>query len=616
MLRLTRNTTTTRTIPIHCTIRHQHWCIGFEFGQNENESSKGEEEEEEVCITNMTSKPKLAFSIKDSNKKKQKTDNAVCTEETKTVEGFEAIHDKPEEEPLVHPDLQGPLVIPALKDARQSLQEQARAKREQQQQESPGDDQIQQDSKPEESNLSKEDQEAIEALKREAGVGSSTRTNKRVIEAQENTFQNNGDKETDQLKEDLERHAPDLSVDSESYQKVPIADFGAALLRGMGWDGTSSTSDEPSGLPRPSRLGLGATPKLLDAPTHRKGRRRQDQVQRDQRLKEQQEEFQKQRELQILKDKQQTIQVGSIVDHENGRAIIRQWNGVPGLNMILVQFEGSSTPTKVKKGSVQLVSRQALHERPFQELDYHPEETKYLGQEEGSREESENRRDKSRSRRDDNDDRRRDYRDEDRRRGEKRRYEEEEDDSRRRRDRSHDRSDRDRRRSSDDRRSSRRDDEGDDYDRHKRHKGSEHTSSSRREEKRPSLQKNDRSRAPQTWLTPNIRVRVITSKFGRSHDKRKGVVVDVTTSKGATLKMETGEILQVPERYLETALPKVGGNAIILTGNHKFGKGRLLERDSRANKGAVQLFEDMNIVNTSLDDIAEWCGPLDDDLMD
>ena len=85
----------------------------------------------------------------------------------------------------------------------------------------------------------------------------------------------------------------------------------------------------------------------------------------------------------------------------------------------------------------------------------------------------------------------------------------------------------------------------------------------------------------------------------------------------ATLKMSSnGQVLHAKERYLETALPKIGGNACILSGNHKYGKGRLLERDSKANRGVVQLFEDMNVVTVSLDDMAEWCGPLDDDLME
>ena len=91
--------------------------------------------------------------------------------------------------------------------------------------------------------------------------------------------------------------------------------------------------------------------------------------------------------------------------------------------------------------------------------------------------------------------------------------------------------------------------------------------------------------------------------------------MDVTRNGTATLTMGNGQVIQAPERYLETALPKVGGNACILVGEHRLAKGKLLERDSRKNRGAVQVFEDMNIVTTSLDDMAEWCGPLDDDLM-
>jgi hypothetical protein len=79
--------------------------------------------------------------------------------------------------------------------------------------------------------------------------------------------------------------------------------------------------------------------------------------------------------------------------------------------------------------------------------------------------------------------------------------------------------------------------------------------------------------------------------------------------------MSDGQILdRVPERYLETALPKVGGNAIILTGSHRLCKGKLLERNSDSGQGVVQVFEDMNVVKLSLDDMAEWCGPLDDDI--
>lgn len=534
---------------------------------------------------------KLAFSFKP--KKSSKASSASRSTTKAALDGFEAIHEEElKTDELIHPDLKEPLVIPAQQDSRQSLQEQARAKRELQ----------------DHNKLSKEDQDAIEALKNEASGGSQDKFSsgdKKVIQVQGNTFQSAELRENEQLKEDLEQLAPDLSVDSETYQKVPIADFGAALLRGMGWSGSVDKNEEANSLPRPSRLGLGATPKLLDAPTHKRGRRRQDQVKRAKQLKEQQEEFERQRQIQIKNDKQQTIQVGSVVSVEEGhRAIIRQWNGVPGLNMILVQLEGHKKPTKVKKGSVQLLDRHKLQQRPFVEPVFTKPETEYLGQ----------RHEQERALQDENNHRERRIDGADRS-GRQRSRERDYDDEKRRKDkRSHVDETREKRRSHERQRGKRENDRD--------HQGSRdrERDKQRRDENGRTSRKRARysdaePRRSTTWLTPSIRVRVITSKFGRSHDKKKGVVVDVTT-KGATLKMENGDILQVPERYLETALPKVGGNAILLTGKDRFAKGRLIERDSRANRGAVQLFEEMNIVNTSLDDIAEWCLPLDDDLME
>mmetsp|Transcript_1982 Transcript_1982/g.2835 ORF Transcript_1982/g.2835 Transcript_1982/m.2835 type:complete len:344 (+) Transcript_1982:161-1192(+) len=59
----------------------------------------------------------------------------------------------------------------------------------------------------------------------------------------------------------LQNTEPTVGNDAE-YSKVPIADFGAAMLRGMGWDpkknkGVSIVEAKP----RISRLGLGAEPK-------------------------------------------------------------------------------------------------------------------------------------------------------------------------------------------------------------------------------------------------------------------------------------------------------------------------------------------------------------------
>jgi hypothetical protein len=76
--------------------------------------------------------------------------------------------------------------------------------------------------------------------------------------------------------------------------------------------------------------------------------------------------------------------------------------------------------------------------------------------------------------------------------------------------------------------------------------------------------------------------------------------------------MDNGQVLdKVPERYLETALPKTGGNVVILEGKEIWKKGRLLERSSKDGRCIIQLEEDLEVVNVSLDSVAEWCGRLE-----
>ena len=102
-------------------------------------------------------------------------------------------------------------------------------------------------------------------------------------------------------------------------------------------------------------------------------------------------------------------------------------------------------------------------------------------------------------------------------------------------------------------------------------------------------------------------------------------MVDVTRHAGVTLKLNSSShsatsavvvLDRIPERYLETALPKVGGNVIVVNQQHSnhYAKGKYIERDAKnKNYGIVQLYDDMNCIRLPLDDIAEWCGPLDDD---
>ncbi|CAM9534970.1 unnamed protein product, partial [Hapterophycus canaliculatus] len=81
------------------------------------------------------------------------------------------------------------------------------------------------------------------------------------------------DGEDAKFKHDLGHRAEDLSARSKAYVDVPVAEFGAALLRGMGWTGPEGNGGGGGGAgaagsalpadiePRHHRLGLGAQPK-------------------------------------------------------------------------------------------------------------------------------------------------------------------------------------------------------------------------------------------------------------------------------------------------------------------------------------------------------------------
>lgn len=333
-----------------------------------------------------------------------------------------------------------------------------------------------------------------------------------------------------------------------------------------------------------------------------------------QREKEEEERWKQQMLERNKRDLQLTLQVGSIVrvrkEEENGvggigggvgggdglcheeRAKVIQTAGVPGLNRIMIQYEGDETRVAVKKSSVELVDRRELEKKPFEEV--------IIAQSHKSEQTMQTQCDEQHSKRNHHHKDETDNQHHHRHRHHHHRHHEE-----------HDRSNKDDHRSSSKRR-------------HEETPTSTNNISSRKDNhshrdshKRPHHEIT--TKEEDHWLIPNIRVRVITKKIAKGRQFReKGIVLDVLKhGMEATIQMSNGDILErVPERYLETALPKVGGNVIVLIGSNKYEKGKLLERHSDKGRGVVQLFEDMNVVTLSLDDIAEYCAPLDDTLGD
>ena len=67
-----------------------------------------------------------------------------------------------------------------------------------------------------------------------------------------------GASEDEKFRTDLTSRAEDLDPTSDAYDLVPIEEFGKALLRGVGWDGTLNDPKSFDIKPRPYRMGLGA----------------------------------------------------------------------------------------------------------------------------------------------------------------------------------------------------------------------------------------------------------------------------------------------------------------------------------------------------------------------
>jgi G patch domain/KOW motif-containing protein len=163
------------------------------------------------------------------------------------------------------------------------------------------------------------------------------------------------------------------------------------------------------------------------------------------------------------------------------------------------------------------------------------------------------------------------------------------------RDRGHDR-DRDRDRDTGDR------------DRQQQHDG---RSGSRQREAPPQVPRH------KLWVASLIRVRIVDKRSGGGKlYLKKGTVVDVRPDGGADVRLEEEGrgVVTVHQDQLETVVPKEPGAAVmVVAGEHKGRKGRLLRASTSSGAAALQLLGDMEVVRVLLDDVAQFMGHLDDE---
>jgi len=121
------------------------------------------------------------------------------------------------------------------------------------------------------------------------------------------------------------------------------------------------------------------------------------------------------------------------------------------------------------------------------------------------------------------------------------------------------------------------------------------------------------------WLAPHIRVRCVSRRLGGgAHYLRKGTVVDVLTPGVCMLRLDAdgtaGATLleDVPQRALETLVPKKAGRVLLLSGRHRGVRAKLLSRDADAGSAHVQLLTDFSMLTLPLDAMAEYVGPADE----
>ncbi|KAG5191070.1 DExH-box splicing factor binding site-domain-containing protein [Tribonema minus] len=173
------------------------------------------------------------------------------------------------------------------------------------------------------------------------------------------------------LKHDLAIRAADIDAKSDVYRHVPVEEFGAALLRGMGWAGPAPEDKEgnanPLGTaePRHHRLGLGAAPKPPEEKHGDRPRKRKPGEKANARDEELRAAWAA--KAAAASAAAARLTVGQVVEltATRRRAMVLKTQGVPGLGKIMVRLEQGGAEEAVSRTDMQLVPEDELALKPF-----------------------------------------------------------------------------------------------------------------------------------------------------------------------------------------------------------------------------------------------------------
>jgi len=113
------------------------------------------------------------------------------------------------------------------------------------------------------------------------------------------------------------------------------------------------------------------------------------------------------------------------------------------------------------------------------------------------------------------------------------------------------------------------------------------------------------------WLVPHVKVKIVDKKL--KHGKyylKKGCIIDVKAPTLCDVLLdEKDHVVEAHQSQLETVVPKKEGTVLLVVAGEKKGeRGKLLSRNNETGLAAVQLLGDFSIHKLSLDDVAEYIG--------
>ena len=122
------------------------------------------------------------------------------------------------------------------------------------------------------------------------------------------------------------------------------------------------------------------------------------------------------------------------------------------------------------------------------------------------------------------------------------------------------------------------------------------------------------------WLYTNLRVRIVDKRLskGKAYLK-KAVITDVVTPLTCDLAMDDSakkRVSAVDQRSLETVVPKAqGARLVVVRGQERGRKCALVKRKTSEGVATVQFASDFTVRDVSLDDVCEYVGEDDEDVV-